>query len=82
MGCRQAVILRQYLVRLEGARVVIEVQHGAAPFTLGFGSDGKLSGTSTVRVDGQAITGSGPNGEFTYEPCSASCELGILAPAP
>jgi hypothetical protein len=81
VGCRQAVILRQYLVRLEGSKVMIDVQHGATPFTLMLGADGKLTGSGTVRVDGRAITGSSPNGDFTYAPRSASCELGVLAVA-
>ncbi|HEV8149154.1 MAG TPA: hypothetical protein VGP61_03120 [Gemmatimonadales bacterium] len=81
VGCRQAVILRQYLVRLEGSKVMIDVQHGATPFTLMLGSDGKLTGSGTVKVDGRAITGSSPNGDFTYAPRSASCELGVLAVA-
>lgn len=81
VGCRQAVILRQYLVRVQGAQVVVDVQHGAAPFTLSFGADGKLTGTGTVTVDGRAITGSSPDGGFTYAPRSASCAMGVLAPA-
>jgi len=81
VGCRQAVILRQYLVRLEGSKVMIDVQHGATPFTLMLGSDGKLTGSGTVKVDGRAITGSSPNGDFTYAPRSASCEVGVLAVA-
>ena len=79
VGCRESVILRQYLVRLQGAQVMIDVQHGATPFTLMLGSDGKLTGTGTVKVDGRAITGSSPNGDFTYAPRSASCALGVLA---
>jgi hypothetical protein len=81
VGCRQAVILRQYFVRVQGAQVVVDVQHGAAPFTLSFGADGKLTGTGTVTVDGRAITGSSPDGGFTYAPRSASCAVGVLAPA-
>ena len=81
VGCRQAVILRQYLVRIQGTQVLVEVQHGATPFTLMFGSDGKLTGSGTVKVDGRAITGSSPNGDFTYAPRSASCALGVLAVA-
>jgi hypothetical protein len=81
VGCREAVILRQYVVRLQGAQVVVDVQHGATPFTLMLGSDGKLTGSGTVKVDGRAITGSSPNGDFTYAPRSASCQLGVLAPA-
>ena len=79
VGCRQAVILRQYLVRIQGTQVLVEVQHGSTPFTLTFGSDGKLTGSGTVTVDGRAITGSSPNGDFTYAPRSASCAVGVLA---
>jgi hypothetical protein len=78
VGCRESVILRQYVVRLQGAQVVVDVQHGTTPFTLMVGSDGKLTGSGTVKVDGRAITGSSPNGDFTYAPRSASCSLGVL----
>lgn len=81
VGCRESVILRQYLVRIQGAQVLVDVQHGPTPFTLTLGADGKLTGSGTVRVDGRAITGSSPDGGFTYAPRSASCALGVLAPA-
>ena len=80
VGCRETVILRQYLVRLQGTLVMIDVQHGATPFTLTLGADGKLTGSGAVKVDGRAITGSSANGEFTYAPRSASCAVGPLAP--
>jgi hypothetical protein len=57
---------------------VLDVQHGTTPFTLMVGSDGKLTGSGTVKVDGRAITGSSPDGGFTYAPRSASCPLGVL----
>jgi hypothetical protein len=79
VGCRESVIMRQYIVRLQGAQVVVDVQHGATPFTLMVGSDGKVTGSGTVKVDGRAITGSSPDGGFTYAPRSASCPLGVLA---
>ena len=81
VGCGDAVILRQYVVRLQGAQVKVDVQHGATPFTLTLGSDGKLTGSGTTRVDGRAITGSGADGQFTYAPRSATCSIGTLAPA-
>jgi hypothetical protein len=81
VGCGDVVILRPYLVRIQGAQVMVDVQHGATPFTLVLGPDGKLAGSGTVKVDGRAITGTGPSGEFTYAPRSASCALGALAPS-
>ena len=43
------------------------------------GVDGKLTGSGTLKVDGRAITGSSPNGDFTYAPRSESCSVGVLA---
>ena len=75
----RSVIMRQYVARLQGAQVVVDVQHGATPFTLTLGSDGRLTGSGTVKVDGRAMTGSNPNGGFTYVPRSATCPLGVLS---
>jgi hypothetical protein len=80
VGCREAAILRQYKVAASASGVLLTVQHGAAPFTMTVGSDGRLSGSGTVRVDGRQVSDV-VNGRVTYVPRSASCAVGVLAPA-
>jgi len=81
VGCRDAVILRPYSVQMQGARAVISVQNGSAPFALTLGTDGSVSGSGAVRVDGRVVTGTAPNGDIAYAPRSGNCTLGSLAPA-
>jgi hypothetical protein len=80
VGCREAAILRQYKVAASANGVLVTVQHNPAPFTLTLGSDGRLSGSGTVRVDGRQVSDV-VDGKVTYLPRSASCAVGFLAPA-
>jgi hypothetical protein len=45
------------------------------------GTDGKLSGSGTVKVDGRQATGTSGDGSITYAPRSATCPVGVIAPA-
>jgi hypothetical protein len=81
VGCRDATILRPYTVQVQSSQALVTVQHGAAPFTLALGSDGRLTGSGSVQVDGRAVTGTTPSGELAYAPRSATCALSILPPA-
>jgi len=81
VGCREAAILRQYKVAASAGGVLVTVQHGAAPFSLTLGSDGRLTGIGTVRVDGRQVSNVTQDGKVTYLPRSASsCPVGVLAP--
>jgi hypothetical protein len=81
VGCREVTILRDYTVAAAGNQVTVAVKHGTAPFAMTLAADGRLTGSGTVRVDGRQVSGTGPNGEITYVPRTASCAVGILPPA-
>ncbi len=81
VGCREATVLRPYAVQVRGAEAAITVQNGAAPFSVALGADGSLRGSGMVRVDGRAVTGTGPDGRLSYAPRSETCPLGVLPPA-
>ena len=77
VGCGEVAILRQYQVAATPNGVLLTVQHGAAPFTLTLGADGKLSGSGSVQVDGRQVTNV-VEGKVTYAPRSATCTMGVL----
>jgi hypothetical protein len=45
------------------------------------GADGKLSGSGTVKVDGRQATRASGGGGINYVPRSATCPVGVIAPA-
>jgi hypothetical protein len=61
--------------------VIVNIANGASPLALAVGADGKLSGSGTVRVDGRQATGTNPDGSLAYVPRSATCPVGVIAPA-
>ncbi len=81
VGCGAVATLRPYTVATEGGRVTVNVQNGTSPFALGVSPDGQLSGTGTVKVEGRQVTGTRDDGSITYGPRTATCPLGMIAPA-
>jgi len=80
VSCGDVGTLRPYRVEVRGGQTTLVFDNGSSPFTVTLGTDGSLGGSGTVRVDGRKLTGKGPNGEFTYTPRSASCQLEKLTP--
>lgn len=80
VGCGESTMLRPYVVQVQEGRVLVNIQHGATPFALALGADGRLAGSGTVRVDGRAVAGTTSSGDIAYAPRSASCPMGFLAP--
>lgn len=81
VGCGEAVVARDYAVRVQGAQVVVRVQHGATPFTITYRPDGMLAGTGSVPVTGRKLAGTDANGDLVWAPAAGTCSLGVLAPA-
>jgi hypothetical protein len=81
VGCRDAAVLRPYVVQVQGAQLVVGVQNGSSAFTMTLGVDGRLIGSGTIQVDGRVVTGSNGGGDITYAPRSANCSLGSIGPA-
>jgi len=80
VGCGEVTKLVPYTVQPGANGVAINVQL-PAPFTLTMGSNGRLMGNGTVRVDGRKAVGTDGSGAITYVPRSASCQVGALSPA-
>jgi len=81
LGCGPVAGLKPYNVSLQGGRVMVSVANGASPLARSVGTDGKLSGSGTVKVDGRRATGTNPDGSLAYVPRSATCPVGVIAPA-
>ncbi len=81
LGCGPVAALKPYRVALQGGRVMVTITNGASPLVLTVGADGKLSGAGTVKVDGRQATGTSGDGGLTYAPRSATCPVGVVAPA-
>jgi hypothetical protein len=81
LGCGPVAVLKPYTVALQGGKVVVSITNGATPLVLAVGTDGSLSGSGTVRVDGRQATGTGGDGSITYAPRSATCPVSLIAPA-
>src|SRR5688572_20528339 len=81
LGCGPVATLKPYTVALQGGRVMVSIANGASPLVLAVGTDGKLSGSGTVKVDGRQATGTTPDGSLAYVPRSATCPVGVIAPA-
>ena len=81
LGCGPVAALKPYTVAFQGGRVVVNIANGASPLALAVGTDGRLSGSGTVKVDGRQATGTRPDGSLAYVPRSATCPVGVIAPA-
>ena len=81
LGCGPVTALKPYTVALQGGKVMVNIANGTSPLALAVGTDGKLSGSGTVKVDGRQATGVNPDGNLAYVPRSASCPVGVIAPA-
>jgi len=81
LGCGPVTALKPYTVALQGGKVMVNIANGASPLALAVGTDGKLTGSGTVKVDGRQATGVNSDGNLAYVPRSASCPVGVIAPA-
>jgi hypothetical protein len=81
IGCREAVVARDYTVSANGGRILVTIQNGGTPVVLELKSDGTLAGSGQVRVDGRVITGVNKNDQIQFMPVTATCTLGMLTPS-
>jgi hypothetical protein len=79
LECGEAHVAAAYAVRDSGGQVSIAVHNSSARFVLALRSDGTLTGSGAVQVNGRIATGK--NGtEIVYVPRTATCTLGTLSP--
>jgi hypothetical protein len=79
VGCGDAVVARDYTVKLQGGLPVVSIQHGSTPFAVTLQPDGTLNGSGSVVVDGRVIVGEDPNGGLAFAPRTGTCPIGVLA---
>ncbi|HLL77030.1 MAG TPA: hypothetical protein VK421_17375 [Pyrinomonadaceae bacterium] len=90
LGCREAVVARDYTVTANAGRVLVNIQHGGAPLALELRPDGALSGAGQVQVSGRVMVGSNRRVDENtrlvthdpvFQPVSDTCGVGVLTPA-
>ncbi len=69
----------QYSVRNTGGQISIAVANPNSPFTLTLQSNGSLTGSGMVAVNGRTLSGQDASGNFTFKAVSATCNIGTLA---
>lgn len=87
VGCREAVVAREYSVSTSGNRVLVNIQNGASPISLELRRDGTMAGSGPVSVNSrrvasvkQRIEGTRNVQEPVFEPVADTCTLGVLTP--
>jgi len=70
-----------YTVIADGRQAVIKVDAPDHPLMLAIGPNNTLNpGSGPYVVNGRRITGQNDNGDFTFAPNNATCNLAVLAP--
>jgi hypothetical protein len=68
-------------VQVRGALPAITLEDPARPIVLAMKADGDMdSGSGPYEIQGRTITGQDDNGDFTFAPLNATCNLGALKP--
>ncbi len=71
-----------YTVVADGTKAFIKIDAPDHPLALGFRPDGSLdAGTGPYQVHGRIAVGQNDNGDFTFAPLEAACNLGVLTPS-
>ena len=81
VACGEPAKAYAYEVVANGAQTAVKVEDPGHPLLLNMRSDGTLDpGTGTYPVHGRRITGQNNDGDFTFTPLEATCNLGLLVP--
>ncbi len=82
VGCgSEAARAYPYVVQASGTQTTVKIEDPAHPLVLAFKPDGQLdAGAGPYEVHGRTITGQNDDGDFTFAPLNATCNLGVLAP--
>ncbi len=72
-----------YTVIADGRQVAVKVAAPNHPLSLAFGANNTLDpGSGAYLVEGRRLTGQNANGDYTFAPMNATCNLAVLAPGP
>jgi hypothetical protein len=81
VSCGDPARAYPYEVVATASQTAIKVDDPSHPLFLKFQSDGTLDpGGGSYLVHGRRITGQNDDGDFTFAPLEATCQLGILVP--
>jgi hypothetical protein len=81
VACRDVIESRDYKVSVNGSRVAVNIQNGAAPIALEVRPDGTLSGPGSAKLDGRSLTGIDMKNQPVFKAVSDTCMLGTLKPS-
>jgi hypothetical protein len=80
VGCGQAARAYPYVVKANGSQAAIKIEDPEHPVLLAIKADGELDpGQGRYEVHGRNITGRNANGDYTFSPLNATCNLVTLA---
>jgi hypothetical protein len=81
VGCGDPARAYPYQVVANGAQAAVKVDDPGHPLLLTMRTDGSLDpGAGSYLVHGRRITGQNNDGDFTFAPLEAACNLGVLVP--
>ncbi len=81
VACGEPARAYPYQVVANGAQAAVKVDDPAHALLLNIRSDGTLDpGAGSYLVHGRRITGQNGDGDFTFAPLEATCNLGLLVP--
>jgi len=81
VACGDPARAYPYQVVANGAQAAVKVDDPGHPLLLTMKADGSLDpGAGSYLVHGRRITGQNGDGDFTFAPLEATCNLGVLVP--
>jgi hypothetical protein len=80
LNCGDSGDTVDYTVETTASQTQVKIQDGSTPIILSVKPDGTLAGSGTVPVNGRRIIGKNANGDLTFAPRPATCNLGVLTP--
>jgi hypothetical protein len=81
IACGDAAHASPYNVQIKGSQALIKIEDPARELLLSMQPDGELNaGSGPYEVHGRRITGQDDDGDFTFAPLNATCNLSVLKP--
>jgi hypothetical protein len=81
VGCGQVMSARNYAIKQNAGQTLVGVDNEGNPIMLALAPDLSLSGSGSIRLNGNAFVGDRGEGKPMFAPASATCTLGMLTPA-
>jgi len=79
IACGDAARAYPYNIQIKGSQAIIKIEDPARELLLAIQADGELNaGSGPYEVHGRRITGQNDDGDFTFAPLNATCNLSVL----